>query len=427
MIPKTRIQKEVFKLSKDLHPITEAQKRYAYNHCFKHIGRKTAKGIVTCTECGHSWSDKSSSYITTCPHCSAKLKVVNTRKRVSSETEYFSIITRVKQYQVIRFFLVKLTRKVGHKAQYTISEVVQQWINKDGQFEIMAKYRNLSSYYYDLWLEGSKLEIRRNKDHKAYAIEPAATYPKEYIIPEIIRNGYDGHKYGMSPQDLFLAILADNKKESLLKMGYGKLLKHFIYSAKDMNAYWSAIKICSRNKYEINEPSIWCDYIDLLIHYNKDIKNAKYVCPEDLNMEHDILVKKKTKDMNKLRMEADKKKALEHEQTYYEQKHQFFNLRFTDGMISIRVLQSVQDFINEAEYMKHCVFTNEYYLEKESLILTASIENQKLETIEFSLESFKVLQCHGRFNKNSEYHEQILSLINKNIPQIIRCKNAQAA
>ena len=55
MKPKTAIQKEVIRLSAALPGLTGAQRTYAFRHCFKHYGRRTAKGVITCTECGHAW------------------------------------------------------------------------------------------------------------------------------------------------------------------------------------------------------------------------------------------------------------------------------------------------------------------------------------------------------------------------------------
>lgn len=49
MKPKTKIQKEVAALSKRLPKMSEAQKKYALLHSFEHIGRRSAKGIITCT------------------------------------------------------------------------------------------------------------------------------------------------------------------------------------------------------------------------------------------------------------------------------------------------------------------------------------------------------------------------------------------
>ena len=42
--------------------------------------------------------------------------------------------------------------------------------------------------------------------------------------------------------------------------------------------------------------SIWCDYIDMLRHAGKDIRNAHYVCPANLKEAHDKLVEKRNKE-----------------------------------------------------------------------------------------------------------------------------------
>ena len=139
MKPKTRIQKEIIRLSANLPELTDTQRTYAFRHCFKHYGRRTAKGIITCTECGHAWKSGHSLADTlcgcTCPNCGTALEIVDTRKRVFTAGEYFSILTTCKGYQVIRFFFVRSRQKVGQKAEYSICEVVQRWIAPDGKSE----------------------------------------------------------------------------------------------------------------------------------------------------------------------------------------------------------------------------------------------------------------------------------------------------
>ena len=78
----------------------------------------------------------------------------------------------------------------------------------------------------------------------------------------------------------------------------------------------------------------------------------------------------------------------------------FFGIAFTDGTIQIRVLESVQEYIEEGQALHHCVFTNEYHLKEKSLILSASIAGKRIETIEVSLETMEVLQCRGLMNQN---------------------------
>lgn len=68
----------------------------------------------------------------------------------------------------------------------------------------------------------------------------------------------------------------------------------------------------------------------------------------------------------------------------------------------------------EGKLMHHCVFTNNYYKKDKSLILSATIDGERIETIEFSLETLKVIQSRGKFNQITEYHERIIHLVETN-------------
>ena len=59
MKPKTKIQKEVARLSANLRPISTTQIEWAYRHCIEHIGYRTKKGNITCSDCGHEWHSDS--------------------------------------------------------------------------------------------------------------------------------------------------------------------------------------------------------------------------------------------------------------------------------------------------------------------------------------------------------------------------------
>ena len=425
MKPKTRIQSEIVALSKRLKSISEKQKAYAYKYCFSHIGRMTSKGIVTCTDCGYSWKGENTPSSDhpecTCPHCGSKLELMKTRQRVFNGTEYFSIITTCKGYQVIRFFIVRTNRKVGYPAKYEINEIVQQWIAPNGRGEIIARLRCMSFMYYDLWNEYSSMELRSNSNHFAYDITPQCTYPYIRIIKKIRRNGFKGKFYDISPNALFKAILSDNKMETLLKAGQIEMFRHLIRTSTVINEYWTALKICIRNGYEITNASEWCDYIKLLKHFGMDIHNSKYVCPKDIISEHDKLVRKRNDEIRREDYERKKAQAIENERIYKEQKGKFFGISFTDGIIQVHVLSSVHDFIEEAEIMHHCVFSNSYYLKENSLILSATIGGKRIETVEVSLKTLKVVQSRGHCNQLTEYHERIVELVESNA-EIIRSR-----
>ena len=423
MKPRTKFQKEVAELSKSLPKITKAQREYAFDKCFEHIAKTSKKGVVTCMECGHQWKSESilldSIDGCVCPNCGKRLKVTNTRKRVFRSAEYFSIITKKDQYQVIRFFSTRGFWKAGTPAEYYITEVVQRWISPNGKSEVIARSRCLIPYYYDMWNLCSPMEIRRNNQYRVYDISPYKTYPRKSLIPEIVRNGYKKPIQGVSAYDTFTAILTNPKMETLLKTGQNSLFQHFIISG-NLLKYWNSIKICIRNRYKVEDASIWTDYIDLLKEFGKDTNNATYVCPEDLTREHDKYVQKKQQQRKREELIKQRETITQYESQYEEEKGKFFGLSFTDGTISVRVLESVSEFAEEGVLMHHCVFVNKYYLKKDSLIFSATINGERIETVEVSLDRMQVVQSRGVSNSNTVYHDRIINLVNRNMNQIAK-------
>lgn len=139
------------------------------------------------------------------------------------------------------------------------------------------------------------------------------------------------------------------------------LLKHFAENPRTLDDYWPSIRIVTRSGYAITDAGMWCDYIDLLRFFNKDLRNAKYVCPADLEAEHDRYVELKREHYRKQREQERIREAMRHEQQYRDAKGRFFGIDLTDGKIHVRVLESIEQFRQEGEAMHHCVFTNEYY------------------------------------------------------------------
>ena len=159
----------------------------------------------------------------------------------------------------------------------------------------------------------------------------------------------------------------------------------------------------------------------MLRRLGKDTHNAHYVCPEDLQQAHDEVHRKLRARQEREQEEHKRQKAQEDEARFQKLKAPFFGITFTDGTIQVRVLESVQEYIEEGQALHHCVFTNEYHLKEKSLILSARIEGKRVETIEVSLETMQVIQCRGLQNKSTEYHDRIINLVHRNIKQIQSC------
>ena len=219
----------------------------------------------------------------------------------------------------------------------------------------------------------------------------------------------------MKPFDVFHILLSDNRMETLLKTGQTELFQLFL---KDRNRkiadYWASIRICNRNGYTVKDASIWCDYIGFLRFFGKDLHNAKYVCPSDLNKEHDRYMYKKAKKDAHEQMETEELRGKEAD--FVKTKGKFFGIVFSDGTITVRVLESIEDVILEGKLMHHCV--GGYYSKEDSLIMSATIDGKRIETVEVSLSRLAVIQSRGVCNQNTEYHEKIVKLVGKNMTLI---------
>jgi hypothetical protein len=100
---------------------------------------------------------------------------------------------------------------------------------------------------------------------------------------------------------------------------------------------------------------------------------------------------------------------------FMEMKSRFFGIEFTDGLIQVRVLETVEEILRESNTHRHCLFTNEYRLKPDSLLLSASIGEKRIETVEVSLSRLQILQSRGVYNRTTEYHDRIIRLVMKNM------------
>ena len=106
---------------------------------------------------------------------------------------------------------------------------------------------------------------------------------------------------------------------------------------------------------------------------------------------------------------------------FLERINKFQDLVITDNQLTIIPLKSIEDFKEEGDKMHHCVFTNEYWKRENSLILSARIEDKRIETVEVNLKTLRVVQSQGVLNHDTKYHDRIIGLVTKNM-NLIRQK-----
>ena len=413
MKPRNKFEKAVLAQSKKLRPITPIQINWAFRNCVEHYAHRLPKGRTTCMDCGHSWVMTEQTEHCTCPECGASLKVCLTYQRKVRQKQYFTTLTTSGEYQVLRMFLLVVGMEKGVNAKSYALEIGQYWWNEQGRKAVVAIPRTLGCYI-DTFSFASPFAIRN--DNEAYRhISYSPIYPRYKVLPTLRRNGFNGNFHDIVPTKLIPALLSDSRAETLLKAGQYPMLRHYIRSSFDIERYWASVKICIRNGYTIADGSMWRDTIDLLRHFGKDTNSPKYVCPSDLKAEHDRLMHKRNKEIERKKLEERIRQAKKHEKAYRKLKGIFFGIAFTDGTLQVRVLESVAEFAAEGTELHHCVFSNSYFLEKNSLILSATIDGKRIETVEVSLKTLEVVQSRGLHNSNTEYHDRIVNLVNSNV------------
>lgn len=440
MEPKTKLQKQVVEMSKRLPPLTDAQKAWPYKHLFKSIGYYWKKGEVWCQCCGHV--DKVAQPLLavslgvgshTCPECGKNLVLEHwnqSNRRYSNENRIYSIMQPYKGWMVIRSLDVKRRNTKGNMTEFFMSEIYQNWIADDGREVILGKKYTRSPFHFT-WDYDSGMDVKFH-NHKAsgyYEMEDVFDvsnnyfYPVIRVTPILKRNGWTNKlsKLKVSMVDVMRQLLSNPIAETMVKTGQLSVFKHMLVRHQYTVPYVHALNICNRNGYMIDDASMWFDYMDLLAYFNLDTHNARYVCPQNLMAEHDKLMRRKRRIEQKRELAARLKEAAQWEEQYKKEKGRFFDLCINDGDIIITVLHSVSEFVEEADAMRHCVYSNSYFNKKDSLILSAKDnEGKRLETVELNLKTMQVVQSRGVCNQSTEYHDRIIGLVMNNINLIRR-------
>jgi hypothetical protein len=425
MQPKTKEQKRIMELFATLKPLTPKQKewgKYLYDtKCFFN-----SKGNI-CAYCGEFMGNT-----LTCPVCGKNHEMVAPNNRKRSISTSFNITSCVDQWQVIRTYEVYSVYRKGKPCHKAVEEVCQTWIDSKGKQTRISRGKGLFGQYFT-W--GSPMEIRKvykgyygSDTHEHY--QTTYTYPYcKSIMPILKRNGLKSitqlNKAYASPTDYIYNILNNSKAETMVKQGYG----HLIGRRGIFDQYWEQLKIAMRHKYNIADWTLWIDTLSLLRFFNMDRRNPVYICSQDLRGLHDRLLERKRRQQEREERERQARIAEEQalrdkqaRENYIANKGIFFGLCIVDRDMTIEVLKSVEDFIAEGNAMHHCVNACRYYERENSLILSARINGERVETIEVDLNNFRIVQSRGVCNSQTEHHNRIINLVLDNMEQIRKIK-----
>lgn len=420
MKPRNDKQRQILAMSGTLTPLTATQKNWALTHTIDNYALKYKKGKAVCLICGKEFEGVDG--MCHCPHCGAKVEVKTTTQRVVREKSYFNIITAVKDFQVIRMFLMIVEFRKGMKANPAFIEIGQYWIDRHGFTTVVGLQRTLG-HYIDSFAFGSPLEIRKDNDAFQH-IADQWVYPRIRVTDTIKRNGFKNSTFQIHPVKLFKALLTNSKAETLMKAGEMELVRYLTYHPNEVDKYWNSIKIAMRHGYKFDDVPKWFDYIRMLETLDKDLHSPTLIMPEDLTAAHDIYVRKVNRKREEERREADRKRAIEDQAKFIELKCRYFGLSMSDGQINLHTLDTIDDYYEVGRKMSICVGSAHYFNKSESLVLVAYIGTKQVATIEVSLQDYTILQCRGYANGSCEYSKQIADIIKANTSLIEERKRA---
>lgn len=210
-------------------------------------------------------------------------------------------------------------------------------------------------------------------------------------------------------------LLSDNNFETLWKLGRFELADSYLgRDALRILEHWKPL--LRTPPMSPDELTILLDYMDLLKYFGKDPNTYNYQDMETVQREHDRLVRKREAILERQRL-AERKKKEKEKLAVLESKSKYFGITFGNDTMQVIVLSSIEEYLKEGKLQHHCVYTNSYYGKKDSLVLSARMRDhpdKPVETVEISLKDGRILQCFGACNTHTEYHQEILDLVNAN-------------
>ena len=438
---KTEKQKVVTKLAKTLQSVTPAQREFMERKTIQHRIFYTTPAKCWCSHCGKAFSVQSIHDEETCPFCGQKAKTRKSRANSFYDFRYTAILATRGDWQVFRYFIIEANvQREGYNGgkwgltyapTYEITEVMRKWYNPTEKVSAtesvqLRAFPNWRKIPYATWTELKYCTANQERSEWREEWFLKNAYPYGRILPYYTKRGMTLKNAGELDIDAYARQVEKRPyAETLLKYGYVDLANSCLYNNYKWTEYEQQIRIAIRhgvNFAKVKLSDYW-DYLNLLEYYKMDIHNPQYIAPANFQAEHDRLVamreaerqaqereRRRLAEIREKEREAEKQKLCEKRKAMW---GSFIIKAY--GMVFIPLI-SATDYENEGEAMHHCVAG--YVNKKDSLILSARMNGERVETIEVSLTSFKVVQSRAVCNGTSKHHDEILEAMHKNMSRI---------
>ena len=438
---KKQAETEVLRLQKTLQGITPAQKVWFESKSLPHrIYYKSAHNCW-CTHCGHKFSVGEVGESCTCPNCGATYKTEKSSKNTFQEFAYSVILATRGDWQVVRYFITEAhVQREGYmpKSRYAITyapsfyttEVMQKWFNPTTSQSVnfrlyLRSFPNYKKIPYDL--DSCFRIVRHERPEGYYGLDYDSewmlkkAYPIGKILPYYKKYGLTMKNAGDVWLDLFMEKIAGNNfAETLVKKGHIELAMKALERPSDFEPWQRQVMLALRHGFDFRKVHYFRDYFDYLrqLQYlGYDLHSPKYLCPVDFYTEHARLGEL---EREKRKVDSRKEAMKKYGKEYAQRMEKFKDLCIIGYGMEIRPLMTIQSVYEEGKYMHHCVFECGYYQQPETLLLSATLNGERCETIELNMTSWKIMQSRGLQNKSTPQHDNIIKLMQSNMGQIKR-------
>lgn len=320
-------------------------------------------------------------------------------------------------------------------------EVAQEWRNKSGDIVRFEKrYWKKKRGIYNLKSEFKEVkELPNYFDAYNWGYDAPSIFIQNIkedmfcVLKDYYGEGYNVD-YGQNTCNSIYEFATSEIGEFLFKCGYRDLFYqlvggNLVNCIDDVIKYFPSIKIAHRHHYDFaKDITLWLDLMRYIDKCNADIRQPKFICPDDLRAMHDRFYKYYNKNYKKIAEQERIKKLLEDSEFYRDTHKMYFGIVFgsTEHNLQFSVIQSAEEMIEEGKSMHHCV--GGYVKKDNSLIISCKYpDGTRLATIEVDLSTFKIVQTRGLQNCVPEHFDEINNTIEMNMDYIRNAKHGKLA
>lgn len=415
MIPKTKFEKQVFRLfnerpSVNLKFVKKDLDNLFPSYCYPHY-----KDDI-CGDCQSRFRmtplEKKQPDMK-CPHCKRPLLFINDRQPVHRASRITVTYDTVEDVQIFKYVTVIKHSFKHNKPEFFFRHEFDIYINMKGQSRIVR---------YD---RAEPLLTSPPPNSVFYNHDSHKSYNTSMVHHLLLRNGYNDSTVIRTFRSHVQLLLTDNFYESMIKLREFDIARYYqrFYEKKDrisfVNEYKKIIHQGLRLNFDFSDINIFLDYLEAVRFLGYNLKDPKILFPKNLREAHDIAINLRYEIRNKIREKEELRKRAMAIYQYIEKKDKYLDFKITSGNITIVPLKNVFEFEKEGTELDHCVFKSEYYEKDDSLILSAMVDGQKAETVEIIISKREINQCYGYNNTFTLNHRRIVKLVKSNMNKIL--------